>query len=45
MNAESYFGRIVWFRNSIADSCSNLNRSRTELLASTSNPTCKGKSV
>ena len=29
----------------MAASCSNLKRSRTELLASISNPTCKGKSV
>src|SRR5271157_836470 len=29
----------------MADSCSNLNRSRTELLASISSPTCKGRLV
>src|ERR1700676_2492890 len=34
---------MVWFRNSMADSCSNLNRSRTELLASISSPTCSGR--
>src|SRR5579863_8552327 len=34
---------MVWFRNSIADSCSNLKRSRTELLASINSPTCKGR--
>ncbi len=36
---------MVWFRNSIADSCSNLKRSRTELLASMSNATCNGRLV
>src|SRR5437867_1631715 len=44
-NARSYLGRTVWFRNSMADSCSNLKRSRTELLASTRSPTCSGRSV
>ena len=29
----------------MADSCSNLNRSRTELLASMSKPTCSGRLV
>src|ERR1700757_1927616 len=43
--AVSYLGRMVWFRNSMADSCSNLNRSRTELLASTRSPTWRGRSV
>src|SRR5437016_4644898 len=43
--AVSYLGRMVWFRNSMADSCSNLNRSRTELLASTRSPTWSGRSV
>src|ERR1039458_4256042 len=36
---------MVWFRNSMADSCSNLNRSRTELLASISRPTWSGRLV
>src|SRR5579863_7322509 len=36
---------MVWFRNSTADSCSNLKRSRTELLASISSPTSRGKLV
>src|SRR5258707_4147498 len=36
---------MMAFRNSIAASCSNLKRSRTELLASTSSATCSGRSV
>src|SRR5664280_3131866 len=44
-NALSYFDRMIWFRNSMAASCSNLKRSRTELLASMSNPTRSGRLV
>ena len=36
---------MIWFRNSIAASCSNLKRSRTELLASISSPTRSGRLV
>src|ERR1019366_908480 len=44
-NAWSYFRRMIWFRNSMAASCSNLKRSRTELLASISSPTRSGRFV
>src|ERR1035437_10097162 len=44
-NARSSLGRRIWFRNSMAASCSNLKRSRTELLASMSNPTRSGRLV
>src|ERR1035437_163427 len=44
-NALSYLDRMIWFRNSMAASCSNLKRSRTELLASMSNPTRSGRFV
>src|SRR5450759_285907 len=43
--AWSNLGRMIWFRNSTAASCSNLKRSRTELLASMSNPTRSGRLV
>src|SRR5579883_3441596 len=36
---------MIWFRNSIADSCSKRKRSRTELLASISKPTRSGRLV
>src|SRR6476646_10119760 len=36
---------MIWWRNSIAASCSKRKRSRMELLASISNPTRNGRSV
>ena len=36
---------MIWLRNSMAASCSNLKRSRTELLASMSRPTRSGRLV